>query len=301
MANDVPSLYDVQANQQACDFNIVPDSLTDDQRAELVNELLMGLYEEATELSRSIRIKPHIEQERPTQGNTLDGIVDVLKMAYSIAHATRISEQELYDAFVAKTAIVATRRHQFLNRANDTTVFVTDLDGCVADLSAFVAEVQGGIYGEVAGSVEIERRKAAWYEAGGFNHVAAIEGASNALHAIRAAGHRIAIITARPVWVHRRVAWDTQSWLKANNIPYDILAFGKDKYDELVRHVFPARVVGFVEDRDKHAMELAAQQVPVLLMAAPWNRAMPESEHVKRVGGWNDVLQVLNEQGLLKR
>lgn len=290
----VRELFEIQAEQQRRDFGADPRLMTDQQRAELVDELVLCLYEEVGELARSVRSKPHIVQERVSIGNTLDGLADVFKVALSIADASGITADQLRSAVIQKTEVIRARRHQYLNQmASGVTVFVTDLDGCVADINPFIRDVQGGAYGAQAGSIDIERRKADWYEAGGFLDLPVIEGAAHALRTIRDAGHKVAIITARPSWVHRRVAWDTQEWLKKNDIHYDVLAFDKDKYDALVRHVLPAKVLFFVEDRDKHAMEIAAQRIPVLLMDAEYNRHVANSEHVNRVLGWRDILASL--------
>lgn len=289
--SSLSELFRLQTIQQEEDFNIVASSLDDRQRSILNDELLLSLHEEIGELSRSLRSKPHVLQERPPAGNVLDGIVDTLKLLLCVAHANGLTPEEINQAFKSKTELVKTRRDQYINKLAHETVFVTDLDGCVADIKPFISDVQCGNYGSQAGSIEIEQRKWDWYEKGGFLDLPVLPGARDALHAIRDAGNKIAIITARPSWVHRRVAWDTQSWLKQNDIPYDVLAFGKDKYDELVKCVFPAKVLAFVEDRDKHAMEIAAQRVPVLLMDTEWNQHVGDSEYVKRVFSWDNILE----------
>ena len=101
------------------------------------------------------------------------------------------------------------------------------------------------------------------------------------------------IITARPRWDHRRVWSDTLHWLQENHIPFDMLLFDKDKHDSLVRHVKPARVLGFVEDRDKHALELASRGTQVYLLDYPHNRTLTTHAHIQRCSGWSDILEAM--------
>ena len=85
---------------------------------------------------------------------------------------------------------------------------------------------------------------------------------------------------------------DTVAWLEANGIPCDILLFNKDKWDAVYQSVYPATVVAAVDDRDKHAIELAKHHVPnVLLMDRPWNTEFNSAAYgVHRVTSWDDIL-----------
>ena len=82
---------------------------------------------------------------------------------------------------------------------------------------------------------------------------------------------------------------DTVKWLEQNGVPHDILLFDKDKYDALVKHVFPAKVATFIEDRDKHAIELAAHGVPVTLINKSYNQTLSDHECITRVDDWVDI------------
>jgi len=286
-------LLEAQARQQRLWYDV--SSLTPEQRSEWTDELLLGLYEEVGELARQIRTRAHVKPERVPGGNVLAETVDVLKYLLALSDLRGISAEELERAFMEKTeAVTARYRQRHLELTEQTCVLVTDLDGCVADALPFV-ERFGAYHNEKGSGLEREQAVSEWYESGGFLDLEVVAGARETLAEARSNGCLIAIVTARPQWAHRRVYLDTVGWLRKHGIEYDILVFEKDKHDALIRHVLPARVIGFVEDRDKHAIELAAHNIPVLLMDYPWNRNTVPAPHpfIRRVAGWTEIREHL--------
>lgn len=291
VAESLSKLLAIQAGQQRlwCDREL----LTDAERAAQIDELLHGLYEETGELARGLRRKPHIirPEKAISAHNAVEEMVDILKYLLAIADMLEVDAATLVNRFMAKTRSVEQKVRQRRLDLEGHRVFVTDLDMCVADLQTFF-DATGGMYGSPeAGSLEAEERKARWYASGGFLRLGILPGAREGLLAARDAGCLIAIITARPLWEHGRIRPDTVQWLSDMGIPYDILLFNKDKYDALYQSVFPGRVVAFVEDRDKHALELVEHHVrPVYLMDAPWNRSMARHPDITRVSGWQEIV-----------
>lgn len=289
MSATLADLIAAQAQQQALWYE--RDLLTDAERRAMMDELLLGLNEEATELARELRRKPHVvRQERGQKGNAVMEMVDVLKYLLAIAHLNGTSPDELVRAFHAKTIEVEQKFHQYRVELEGRRVLVTDLDSCVADLANFFSAT-GGQYGNAtAGTLSTEERKAQWYADGGFLTLGVIDGARECLKEAHAQGCLVAVVTARPVWEHARIRADTVQWLYANDIPYDILLANKDKWDAVHQSILPARVVAFVEDRDKHAGELLDHNVrPVLLYDQPWNQSMPAREGMHRVHSWRAI------------
>ena len=286
---DLRQIMESQRAQQAHWYE--KRTMTPQEKEDWTDQLLLGLYEEAGELARAVRTRTHVVPEREMAGNVCEEVVDVFKYLLAVADLHDISPQDIADRFVSKTAAV---EQQFQQRELDLKgrkVLVTDLDGCVADIEPFVEHF--GTYGTAQGGVELEHAKGRWYEAGEFLNLPPIPGAIDVLKEARAAGYLIAVITARPVWEHRRVRPDTVAWLEKHEVPHDIVVFDKDKYDALVKHVLPATVVTFIEDRDKHAIELAAHGIPVTLINKRYNQTLAAHEHIRRVDGWDDIRQQL--------
>ena len=80
-------------------------------------------------------------------------------------------------------------------------------------------------------------------------------------------------------------------------IEWDLLIWEKDKADAVINHVYPAEVVYFIEDRDKHALELAHIDVPVLLLDKSYNQGLDVNLHetVERIKSWGEVLMRLQK------
>lgn len=295
--DNLERLFQIQREQQGLWHDA--DKLTDSERAAQFDELLLGLHEEVGELARECRRRPHVvRQERGHKGNAAEEAVDVLKYLLAICQLLDVTPQQLVNRFEAKSLAVRQKVMQYRVELEGRRVFVTDLDGCVADLSPFMAATGGQYGGEHVGKLSTEDLKAAWYEGGGFLTLPLIEGALNCIREARAQGCLIAIITARPVWEHARTRPDTVAWLHDYGVPYDILLFNKDKWDALYQSVLPAKVVAFVEDRSKHVDELVSHHVkPVFLVDQPWNQEVAEHPDVTRVHGWDEIQAALAASG----
>jgi uncharacterized HAD superfamily protein len=138
-----------------------------------------------------------------------------------------------------------------------------------------------------------EAFKDKWYRDGSFMECPHIEGAPEALHAIRASGYKIVFITARPQWQYKRLQGDTLQWLDKHNVPHDLLLFNKDKCEALYEHVQPAWPVAFIEDHERNARALSGIGVNVLLYDQPHNQTLSALDGVTRVKNWADVLRML--------
>ncbi len=95
--------------------------------------------------------------------------------------------------------------------------------------------------------------------------------------------YRIVIVTSR--YLSSREA--TQRWLKTKRIAYDSLIFENNKHKTNFKFAY------FLEDRWKHALELANTGTKVLLFDYPWNRNRPEHPNIKRVNSWKEVVEIL--------
>jgi uncharacterized HAD superfamily protein len=127
---------------------------------------------------------------------------------------------------------------------------------------------------------------------GGFRKLQICPGVIELIRYARALRFKIVLVTARPVWVHKRIYEDTHIWLKESEIDYDLLLFNKDKADAVINGIYPAKIVCFIEDRDKHAIELSHIGVPVVLINKSYNESI-DIQHVVRVDDLYDVIELL--------
>lgn len=292
-------LWERQEQQQQ-DLGLDPSGMSETDKERVAKDLALGLFEEASEFNRdATRYKRHILAAPIERSNILESGVDVIKYAVALLQLHGVSAEEAFGAFLEKSKVVQHRADgAALTLQRETRLIISDLDNCIADLSTFqerVSVAQGGrpMTDEVV--AELERLKEDFYRNGGFRDIPAIAGAREALEKLRAAGFRIAIVTARPHHQYKRVYADTLAWLKDHGIAHDLLLFNKDKAEAIYEHIFPARPKWFVEDRSKHALELVGIGVPVVLMDKLWNRDLPDHPLITRVDGWDEVLEVITE------
>lgn len=288
-------MWNRQVEQQES-FNLDPTAMDAVGKARTAKDLALGLYEEASELSRDVtRFKAHILKGKPVERvNVADEAADVLKYTIAIAQLYGVTAQELYEAFSRKTDVVADRaKGERLDLEVNTKLIISDLDNCIADLSEWQDELNKS-RGEAPMNDRtvklLESLKEDFYRGGGFSNLPAIKGAKEATAELRRLGYKIVLITARPYWQYKRLYADTLMWLKDNQITYDLLLFNKDKAEAIYEHIFPARPVFFVEDREKHAREVSGIGIPVMLLDWDYNRDIKDGKLIKRVKGWAEIV-----------
>jgi NTP pyrophosphatase (non-canonical NTP hydrolase) len=288
-----------QKQQEA--FNLDPRAMAEVDRARVAKDLALGLYEEVGELVADVaRYKAHILRLRPVETiNVADEAADVLKYLISIAQLYGVTDVELFEAFMRKSDVVDDRANgERLTLERKTQLVIIDLDNVVADLSGWSAklgEARGGAPMNDRTVNLLESLKTDFYRDGGFRDIPAIAGAPEGTRLLREAGYKIVIITARPYWQYKRIYADTLHWLQKHDVAYDLILYNKDKAEAIYEHIFPARPVCFIEDRDKHALEVAGIGVPVLLLDWPHNHHLSDSSLITRVYGWGDIVRQLTD------
>lgn len=108
-----------------------------------------------------------------------------------------------------------------------------------------------------------------------------IEGAAQVIRAAKDHGHDVFIVTHREQ--HPKAISSTHEWLAEHQIPYDVIAFARDKT------VIPVDV--FIEDNVDNAWALEASGVHALLFDQPWNRrwkGLPVRD-LTRAHDWNEI------------
>lgn len=285
----------LQLRQQA-ELELDPAQLTDVERVRVLGELREQFYEELVELARhtgSYRRHILVRSASTSETELAEDIADLLKCAIAIAQTLEIPLDSVVDAVRRKTRVVSDKAASArLELTKHTKVLCVDVDDCVCDLKPWRDVLNGDQPEDAPEKLKaLEELKEKFYERGGFREMEPIEGAPAALRQLADAGFKIVYVTARPQWQYKRLYADTLDWLNQYNFPVDLLLFNKDKVEALYEHVVPAWPVAFVEDHPRNAIHLASVGVRVLMYDQPHNRDVEESENLKRVGGWADVLE----------
>jgi len=289
------TLWQRQIEQQR-ELGEDPSEMTDVEKSRSVKDLLLGLHEEINELSRTAaNYKAHVLRAAPVdRSNVLEDTVDIIKYAIAIAQLHGITADEAFAQYMAKSDVVRSQAAgERATMEESTKVFITDMDGCLADLSeldAMCAAVDGTPEQKL---LDQELIKTRFRANGGFAELPSIPGAPEALRAIKAMGYKIVVITARPHHRHKRLYADTLEWMNKHGVSADLILFERDKAEAICQYVYPARPSYFVEDRTKHAMEIAAIGVPVLLLSSEDNKDAPNDKLIQRVSNWADIVKQL--------
>lgn len=296
MTDKLDAMWEAQQDQQEA-FNLDPRGMNSMTRAQTAKDLALGLFEEAAELAKVVaNYKAHILKTPAVEKvNVADGVVDVLKYSISIAQLYGLSEKDIFDSFLSKSRVVTDRaKGERLELERNTPLIIVDVDNVVADLSGWqdqLVESRGGAPMNDRTVKLLESLKEDFYRDGGFRKLPPIDGASEGLEALRQAGWKIVLISARPYWQYKRVYSDTIEWLAHHDMVYDLILFNKDKAEAIYEHIFPARPAYFIEDRVKHATEVAGIGVPVLLLDWSYNQDVPDSDLIKRVKNWSEIVE----------
>lgn len=296
MSDRWDEMFICQMTQQI-NFNMDPKGMSAIAKAQVAKDLALGLYEEAGELSQIVaRYKAHILRSPPIERvNVADGVVDCLKYLISIAQLHGVGAKELYEAFMSKTKVVHDRaKGERLELERDTQLIIADVDNVIADLSEWQAKLNDTMGGAPMNDKTVqllESLKEDFYRGGGFADLPPIKGAVEGLRAIRDAGWKIVLITARPQWQYKRLYSDTVEWLEQYGVEYDLLLFNKDKAEAIYEYILPARPAWFIEDMEKHAKQVAGIGVPVLLLAWDYNEGVNGNKLITRVKDWPEIVQ----------
>lgn len=138
----------------------------------------------------------------------------------------------------------------------------------------------GGDFGDwVCFAWQLDRKtyreiKLAFRQGGQKRFMPAYEGAPELAAACVEQGAEIWVTTARPYLRLDNVDPDTREWLRRNEIAWDFMVYGEDKYDRLAQLVEFERVVAVLDDLPEmydQALNVFGGGVPILRMNA-WNK-----------------------------
>lgn len=298
---DLGAIWTEQAEQQALFHDMA--TMAQPEREALAKELLLGLHEEVGELQRLLdQSRYHILKRgtAPAEVQVAESGVDVMKYLVSLMLLFRVKPEQFMEEFRRKTSVVAQKWQWQLANMKGMELLLCDLDDCVAAWrAAFRAwAMRQGIdirHGHM-NDPSLEPLKEAFYANGGFRTLEQLPGAVAVLNAWRSKAtiddsRRLVMVTARPYKRHRRVYADTLEWCREVGLQFDHILFESDKA-EAVRQVQPARVVAFIEDRGRHALEVAATGVQVMKLPYEGGERV-EHPLIQHMDGWAEIAKSL--------
>lgn len=283
------------------------DNMTLVERQTLAKELLLHLHEETAKLQRLIdRSRYHMLKDNvPAEltGNVAEAGVDVFKLLVALMLLARVTPEQFEQEFKSKTEVVEQRWKWQLDNLRDVDVLACDIDGVVAhyvDVFASWARRAGQTVDPSKINVpSLEPVKDAFAEQGGFLECDLIPGAVDTLNTWRTTSsprqRRLVMVTARPYKRFRRIYSDTVTWLRSKGVLFDHILFEHDKA-EAIRQLQPARIIAHIEDRGKHALEVAATGVKVLKLPFATPEELLSHPNIIQMVDWGEIKLWLSKE-----
>jgi len=291
--------WKIQRRQQL-NWGNLPADTPCDVKERKSEEYLLGLYEELGELARYLRRRTHVLKGGTTKQPLAlaEHAADVFKYLTALLDLNGVDASTFGLALARKTVVVQQKWAWEKAEMEGRKVLVVDLDGCVCDwVVGFRAYARKHNVAIPSGGLQdpaLEWLKDAFDSRGGFLDLKPLPGAVLALELLNARGWTIVIVTARPYIQHPRVYADTLYWLKSYGVPYHHIFFDRDKA-RAVAQLAPAKVGACVEDRMKHALELALAGHLVLKMPSEGDDVV-RHKRIRPVVGWEQILKEIGEE-----
>lgn len=295
---DLVSMWIRQARQQCNWYDV--NALPSEERAHILDKLVLDLHRQVGDLQRRIDLdRYHILRRStatPNPEDVAEAGVDIFKLLVSILQLHGVHASMFNAAFNSKSDVVDDKwkREQSGLSAGEEALMV-DLDGCVADwvtgFLAFCSEHGHIINLSDVNAPTTEPLKDEFHRTGGFLHLQPIDGAKQCLCELRQLGIKTVIVTARPYHQFKRIYADTMAWCEQHGIVFDNIIFKRDKA-EAAAQLAPAKVIGFVEDRAKHALEVALTGITVYKLPSYGGESVMHPNIVD-VHDWAQIKQLI--------
>lgn len=276
------------------------NNLAQHERDALVKDLLLHLHEETGELQRLMdQARYHLLKQRAPANvtNIAEAGADVLKLLVALMLLGGVNSTDFEDAWWRVSNRVVSKWRWEQDLMTQAEVLLCDIDGVLAQYSEHFrqyAAQRGLLVGNHINTPDLEPIKDEFHAGGGFSSLPTYPGAIQVVNAWRHAkeNRRLVLVTARPYKRYRGIYSDTVNWCHQVGLKYDHILFEHDKA-EAVRQVQPARIIAHIEDRGKHALEVA--HTGVLVLKLPY--AGPEEQinhpNIRHVADWAVIAKLL--------
>jgi len=273
------------------------------ERDGLIKELLLNLHEQVGKLqdvadhSRYHMLKQSIRAGQSTAA--CDAGVGVMKLLVALMLFSGVTPEQFAQTWSAVGDRVRAKWRWEQDQLADVTVLACDLDGVVSRYTpgfrSWCEQNGHTIGGPHINTPDMEPIKDQFHSSGGFSLLEPDAYGIEVLNRWRGLSddRRLVMITARPYRQFKRIYSDTIDWLRRVGLNYDHVLFERDKA-EAIRLLQPARIVGHIEDRGKHALEVAATGTrvfklpfdapeelashPLITLVSDWDALVPHLE-----------------------
>jgi hypothetical protein len=295
-------------------------------RKNVAMHLCSGIIDQSMKLQNTFHWKKHqLDKSGEENYNSIDQTIDVIKYAIGMLILLGVDPKDFLLEYKLKSNTLDYKWDQEKKNLLNKKVIIFDIDGVVADYeTAFITYVANREdwkltdYNKTVN--KLEQRKVYYFDdilgftkskeeqlkndfisGGGFKilkpyETGYVEG--NVIQLMRRtqlAGVKIVCLTARPYWLYKRIFSDTVSWFKDYGFKPDLLLFNKDKAEAIVDHVMPANILFALDDRDKHALEIAHLGIKVMMPARSYNETIKGGDDIIKFTDWSYYSRMLSQ------
>lgn len=278
----------------------------------IIKERILIMIDQLIKLLNNFSWKSHRNKKESNIENSIEQLIDVFKFDIGLFSLLGYDENDFSKMFIEKSEVLEIRWEQEKNSFTEKDkVVVFDIDGVIADYDkGFIDFIKkkghefvqlkrtSYNYSDLFGlqKIVLENYSNEFINNDGFRNLPIFEDAIRLMLELKDQGYMIALITARPAWIHSKIILDTIYWLKTMSVPFDKIFFDKDKSDVIINKIYPGNVQFIVEDRDKHAVEMSHLGHKIFLKDYDYNSQFNESNYknIIRVNNCLKIKEVIN-------
>lgn len=293
MSSSIKNLLEMQ--KQFSDALFDAKNLSEVEKIEKHKTFCLALHDEVSQLSDAVHYKDHRDTVTSTnKQKILYENVDIVRYCLATLNLWEFESSDFIDAFEARDASLWDSKEKSIENWQGQPTIIVDVDDVIArfretffrwmnetfnlKLSVDAPEYY---YSGMAGDLTGEEAFMKFIDESMIREISVNKRIVEDLEKLRAKGYWIQLLTARPSDIVK-CKYDTYSWLKANDIPYDSIAFSYEKYRWLSDKPFfkEGKVVCAIDDSPKHAAEYASHGIPTLVPKRSYNHQVWDAENI---------------------
>lgn len=244
-----------------------------EHKVDLNKEFILSLIKESSELLDNINWKNHTYQSKAfIKDNFAESCIDVLKYLFILCIINGIDDNDLYEKFNQKTAVVESKFKQkqllldLKSGKIKKKIAIVDIDGVLAKypdkINEFIKIHTQGKYTNIKDlkfeNLSLyERIKREYRLSGQKRFIPLMPNAKNFTTNLHKNGYFVLLLTARPYEQISRIYYDTMSWLNDNDIYFDAIIWDRNKSEFAVENLSGCNIALCIDDDIENAKNLS--------------------------------------------
>ncbi len=259
-----------------------PPSGTFEEQSRQTKEFVLCIMSELDELLRAIKWKSHRRTNvKPNVDQIRNELTDIWKYLISLALVWKVSPEDMLRDYWRKSMVCRQRYSEEFIQELTGSIVICDIDGVLADyyvgLLRWIAQKYPTLETRALAWVKNSGEMRPWLNA---EHLGVDEqrwqeikhdfrvsrgkvglpcypDSSRLLTRVKADGHKVVLLTSRPIEEYPNVYTDTLEWLHLHHIPFDFIWWSKDKGEKILEKGIRSLVQYVVDDDLNYARQMA--------------------------------------------